>query len=134
MQHREFLTVADVATELGITPSGVYKLIERDHLKAIRRSERGVRVSAIALDAYRRRINGEHVEIQRPAPVTRSFDELVASFERNTEHSIQAWLDAWKRDALEDSPQNMRRTMAALALANWDHAPDAQRAAVRELV
>lgn len=127
------MTVEEVAVELDISASGVYKLIERGKLKAIRRSERGVRVSVIALEAYRRAINTPSVKAQRPRAVA-TRDGLAASFEAHTAMSPQSWLAAWKRDEIEDSPEHMRSTMAALALVGWDHIPDAQRAAIAPLV
>ncbi|HUN79680.1 MAG TPA: helix-turn-helix domain-containing protein [Solirubrobacteraceae bacterium] len=51
-----YLTVSEVAAELEISTAGVYKLIQRGKLPAIRRSERGLRVSRLALTAYQRRL------------------------------------------------------------------------------
>jgi Nucleotidyltransferase domain. len=56
MQQGVYLTVAEVATELNMSPDGAYKIIKRGKLQAVRRSERGIRVSMVALDAYRRRL------------------------------------------------------------------------------
>lgn len=133
MKSTGFMTVEEVAVELDISASGVYKLIERGKLKAIRRSERGVRVSSIALDAYRRALNAPPVQPERPRlSITR--ERLVERFEEHTGMTAFEWLAAWKRDEIEDSPEHMRCTMAALALSNWDHVPEAQRAAIEPLV
>lgn len=110
----EYLTAAEVATELGITRHGVYKLIERGTLKAIRRTERNMRVSRLALDAYRRRLSGEKpvVEIETVTDIA----ALTVAFERETGMSPGEWERRWKGDALEDSAANMRLTIRALAL------------------
>jgi excisionase family DNA binding protein len=51
-----YLTAAAIADELGISKSGVYKLIKRGRLPAIRHGKRNLRISHLALDAYQRRL------------------------------------------------------------------------------
>jgi excisionase family DNA binding protein len=102
-----YLTVSEVAAELDISSAGVYKLIQRGKLPAIRRSERGTRVSRLALTAYQRRLqNG----FKPPAVVVRNttLDELRATFERETGLSPEEWERRWQADEIEDSAANMR--------------------------
>lgn len=121
-----YLTVLEVAEELGITKGGVYKLIERGKLKAIRRTERGIRVSRLALDAYQRRIQaGERDTPTADGPA--DLAELREQFEHETGHSPLEWERRWKADTLEDSPENMRLTIRALALRAAEHTPDTDR-------
>jgi len=105
MLESPYLTPAEVATELGISRHGVYKLIQRGRLKAIRRTERNIRVSRLALDAYRRRLAGDP-----PAAAAVEIDNAVdlaalhAAFERETGMTAVEFERRWKADALEDSP------------------------------
>jgi excisionase family DNA binding protein len=116
-----YLTAAEVATELGISRHGVYKLIERGKLKAIRRSERNLRVSRLALDAYRRRLNDGTPAVE----VVESVDvpAEVAAFERETGMLPAEWERRWKADRIDDTAENMRLTIRALALRAADKSP-----------
>lgn len=131
-----FLTVEQVARELELSKDGVYKLIKRGKLKAIRLSERNIRISDVALAAYRRRVSRGDTD---PADValapheSRTYQELLGAFVHDTGHTPEQWCEAWKRDDLEDSPENQRRTMSALALCSWDALNASQRAASRAL-
>jgi len=60
-----YLTVPQVAAELDISTDGVYKLIKRGKLPAIRRSERGIRISRVAFDAYQRRLRNSETHRRR---------------------------------------------------------------------
>jgi excisionase family DNA binding protein len=113
VQPQPYLTVPQVASELGLTPSGVYKLIKRGRLKAIRRTERGLRVSRLALDAYRRAVEGE---VDGGSQSEASSGDLRADFERKTGVSPEEWERRWKADELDDSAENMRLTVRALGL------------------
>ncbi|MBF6619285.1 MAG: helix-turn-helix domain-containing protein [Patulibacter sp.] len=131
-----FFTVEQVARELEMTKDGVYKLIKRGRLKAIRVSERNIRVSDVALAAYRRRVSrgdADPTGTALPAVKPRTFQELLDAFVRDTGRTPEQWCEAWKRDDVEDSPENQRRTMSALALCSWDELDDTKRAASLEL-
>lgn len=124
-----------VARELEMSKDGIYKLIQRGKLKAIRVSERNIRVSEVALDAYRRRVSGEAKEdVRVPTVESPPFGELLATFIADTGRSPEQWCEAWKRDQIEDSAENQRRTMAALALSSWESLDDTKRAASAALV
>jgi excisionase family DNA binding protein len=120
-----YLTVPQVAAELDMTPDGVYKLIKRGRLPAIRRSERGIRVARVALAAYLRRLQGEvsDARAQEVNPQELSMDvdrlnvdRLRTEFERETGLSPGEWERRWKADKLEDSAANMRLAIRALSL------------------
>lgn len=113
--ERGHLTVPEVASELAMTPDGVYKLIRRGKLKAVRVSERKTYVSRPALDAYRRRINGETPDLRRPVSEL-SLDELREGFEKETGLSPEEWIAQWKRDRIEDSAENMQLLVRAVGL------------------
>src|SRR4051795_5419038 len=96
------MTVPEVAEALGMTRDGVYKLIRRGKLKAVRLSARKMYVSRLALDAYRRRLAGKGPEITRPTG-SLPLDELRADFEQETGRSPEAWLEEWRAGTIEDS-------------------------------
>jgi excisionase family DNA binding protein len=111
-----YLTVPQVAAELEISTDGVYKLIKRGKLPAIRRSERGLRVSRVAFDSYQRRLcHSETPVTPIPEPHV-DVDGLSAEFERETGLSPRTWEHRWKAEKIEDSAENMRLAIRALTL------------------
>ena len=126
------LTIPEVAERLQMTPDGVYKLIQRGKLKAIRISERKTRIAAAALAEY---------EAATQAWVERYLDEYAATAVDNPEEDFvsatgqtpDAWLAAWKRDELEDSAENMQLLAYAAALVFNRDAADGDVPGVRQL-
>jgi excisionase family DNA binding protein len=110
-----YLTVTEVADTLGITTDGVYKLIKRDKLPALRLSERGLRVTRWALEAYRESLNAGGPDASLPDD-TFDLDELARVFEEQTGMAPEEWVTAWKRDEVEDSAENNALLVQALAL------------------
>ena len=125
MAPAPYMTIAEVAAELGMSTSGVYKLIQREKLRAIRLSERKTVVARIALDAYRRRLKHgppppsplmvEHVDL----------DVLTQEFRDATGAEPEEWMEAWKADRLEDTAENMRHMIRAFSIlaARKEHPP-----------
>ena len=112
-----YLTIPQVAAELDITTDGVYKLIKRGKLAAIRRSERGMRVSRAAFDAYQRRLhNDDGTPLVAPSELNSELDGLQAEFEHDTGLTPREWERKWKAQEIEDSAENMRLTIRALTL------------------
>ena len=117
----ELLTIPEVAARLQMTPDGVYKLIQRGKLKAIRISERKTRIPPAALAEY---------EAATQAWVDRYLEESAALAVDNPEESFTAatgrtpetWLAAWKRDEIEDTAENMQLLAHAAALVG-DRSP-----------
>lgn len=116
MTATPYLRVAEVADELGISTSGVYKLIQRGKLRAIRRSERGTLVPRIALDAYRRRL--KHGPPAPPPLVVEDVDlaTRLRRFRDATGSEPEEWVEAWKTDRIEDTAENMRHLIQALGI------------------
>lgn len=110
-----YMTVAEVAEALEISPSGVYKLIDRGKLPAIRRSERGLRVSRLAMDAYQRCLRGD-AHVPSIHIVSTTLEEARAEFERETHLSPAEWERRWKAEQIEDSAENMGLAVQALSL------------------
>jgi excisionase family DNA binding protein len=111
-----YLTVSHVAEQLDISTSGVYKLIQRGKLPAVRRSERGLRVPRIALDAYKHRLQSRGSSVPPIAVATTTLEESRAQFERETHFSPAEWERRWKAEQIEDSAENMALAIRALGL------------------
>ncbi len=100
------LTVPEVAERLQLTPDGVYKLIQRGKIEAVRLSERKTRVPEAALDRYITELQSRasdylsHFRIGTP-------ETLRAEFVKDAGISPEEWLTAWKRNEFEDTPENM---------------------------
>jgi excisionase family DNA binding protein len=116
MESAAYMPIPEVAEELGISTSGVYKLISRGKLPAIRRSERGLRVPRMAFEAYKRRLQGHEPVVPPPLISTATLQESRAGFERETGLSPAEWERRWKADEIEDSAENMARAIRALGL------------------
>jgi hypothetical protein len=110
-----------------MTPDGVYKLIQRGKLKGTRLSERKMRVTRAALDRF-------NADVQRRAEehlagfTTGTIASLTEAFVTETGLDPVAWLGAWKRDELEDTPENMRllvRAAGIRAMVTDEQAPGA---------
>lgn len=111
-----YLTASEVAEELGISTSGVYKLIKRGRLPAIRLSERGLRVSRLALEAYQRRLQRGGSDLPPIRYSNKSIAELQAEFEAETGMSPSEWEQRWQAEQIEDSAENMRIAVRAMSL------------------
>ncbi|MGP0101441.1 MAG: helix-turn-helix domain-containing protein [Solirubrobacteraceae bacterium] len=111
-----YLTIPEVAAELDISTDGVYKLIKRGKLPAIRRSERGMRVSRVAFDAYRLRLRNGVPPSGLILELNPQVDALHSEFERETGLSPEGWERRWKTGEIEDSAENMRLAIRALTL------------------
>jgi excisionase family DNA binding protein len=108
-----YLTVPEVANALGMSTDGVYKLIRRDKLPALRLSERGLRVTRWALEAYRESLNGRRPDTSLPED---DVDDRWSAFEQQTGLSPREWVSAWKADVVTDSAENNALLVQALAL------------------
>jgi excisionase family DNA binding protein len=109
------LTIPEAAARLQMTPDGVYKLVQRGKLKAVRLSARKTRISRHALERY---INATQAWVDRyldDAPVT-DLNALRATFVATAGVSPEEWLTRWKRDEIADTPENMRMLVQAIAL------------------
>ncbi len=109
------LTVPQVGERLGMTPDGVYKLIQRGKLDAVRFSARKTRVSQEALDAY---IAQHQATVQRFRDRTPTGDPRVLRerFLEQTGQTPEQWLAAWKRDEIADTAENGQLLVRAVAL------------------
>jgi excisionase family DNA binding protein len=124
----QYLTAAEVAEALGISRAGVYKLISRGKLPAVRLSERNLRVSRLALDAYSRRLqaglqSARRLEVRKTDPAA-----LRESFEAATGMTPAEWQRRWEAGQLDDTAENMAFAIDASWLVSCERAVQ-QRAA-----
>lgn len=112
---RQLLTVAETADRLEMTTDGVYKLIQRGKLDAVRLSARKTRVSAQSLDRY---MNASQVWVDRYLSAQPRIDvqTLRDTFIAEAGMSPESWLTAWKRDQFDDTHENMIMLARAAAL------------------
>lgn len=116
MTAAPYLTVAKVAAELGMSTSGVYKLIRREKLGAFRLSERKLIVPRNALDAYRRRLKLGPPPQPPLAEARVSLDVLLHEFRDTTGSEPDEWIEAFNADRIEDTSENMRIYIQALGI------------------
>lgn len=119
MSSAPYLTVKDAADVLGITDDGVRKLIRRNKLRAIKRSERTILIPRPAFDAYRRKLSGDVAE---PADRSHESDAIAGTlaercteFERETGMTPDAWVAAWKAGD-DDTAHTMQLAAVAVGL------------------
>jgi excisionase family DNA binding protein len=108
-----YLTVSDVAAELHMTVDGVYKLVARGKLPAVRRSERGMRIPQADLAAYQRQLAERTRTVSIELTTT---PRAVAAFEAAAGVSPEEWQRRWKADQIEETVDNMILTIRALVL------------------
>jgi len=111
------LSIPQVAERLGVTPNGVYKLIQRGRLAAERTSARRTHVRAEVLEAFIAEQQAAVNAFRAEQPPVSSAQELRENFERHTSHSPEDWLAAWKSNQFEDTPENTKLLARAAALS-----------------
>lgn len=116
-----YLTVEQVAEELRITPSGVYKLIQRKKIPVVRHSERGIRITRWALDAYKRRIAATTASPlpSRPAATWEPL-KLRDAFQAETGLAPEEWIARWKAELIPDTPESAATLVRAIGLRDPD--------------
>lgn len=114
-EAQRLLTVGEVADKLQMTPDGVYKLIQRGKLEAVRLSERKTRIPQEAFDRYYASLEARADQYLVALPRI-TADQARAEFKAATGQEPEAWLAAWKRDELEDSAENMSLLVRASAI------------------
>ncbi len=115
-----YLRPSDIARQLALHRSQVYKLIKDGALPHIRIG-RAVRVPAPAFEAYLRSLQassrdtgaaGRAATTSTPAEVA----SRLAAFQAATHRNPFAYLDAWKSGEIADTPEHAELAMDALAL------------------
>jgi excisionase family DNA binding protein len=107
-----YLTVPQVAAELDMSPDGVYKLIKRGRLPAIRRSERGLRVSRVALAAYLRRLRQSEVGLPQAGVLKGEVANVRAG-----DGARQSEVELGQGEVPQDEPSDTRAQDASVDVA-----------------
>jgi excisionase family DNA binding protein len=114
-----YLTVQEVAAELGISADGVRKLIRRQKLRAIKRSERSTLIPRNAFIAYQRKLNCTVPEPLRLAAATGTLADRLGLFaERSKGQTPAGWLSGWvaDEDPENDTSESMELAVDAFGL------------------
>ena len=111
----QLLTVTEVAEQLQMTTDGVYKLIQRGKLDAVRLSERKTRIPAASLARYTAATQA-WVDRYLDSQPTVDLDLLRTDFTNETSLSPEDWVATWKRNELDDTAENMQLLARAAAL------------------
>lgn len=114
-QRLPYLTIQEVADELGCQKRNVYKLIENRKLPALKLSERNTVVSRWALEAYQRRINGQPALISE---IPAGDDAMLTArfIEESGGLTPQQFYKRFKAGQIEDTSANMTLLVKAIAL------------------
>ena len=110
-----YLRVHDFAERFNLSDSAVYKKIERGEISAIRIGKT-VRIPSSEMERY---LAPTSVLDQTAAPddeEPHGLGNRVARFEEETGHSPSGYVEAWRAGEIDDTPQNARLAIEALAL------------------
>jgi len=104
-----YMPVRDYARRFSLDESTVYKMIERGEIKAIRIDKKTLRIPSSELERYLKREPTEE-------PEAASLEERVETFRKANGKAPGSFVDAWRSDEIEDTPENAEIAIEALAL------------------
>lgn len=108
-----YLTVPQVAGELQMDVSAVYKMCKAHELPSVRFGK-SVRIPRLAYERYLERMEGGG-----PEPSRLEVDEVHdgrGSFRDATGHDPETWIEEWRSGRIPDTAENTRLAIRALAL------------------
>jgi excisionase family DNA binding protein len=111
-----YLTVPQVASDLQLDVSAVYKMCKAKELPSVRFGK-SVRIPRLIYERYLERLEGagperlEHEEIAAPGR-----DTQLARFRAGTGKDPEVWIEEWRSGEIPDTPENTRQAIRALAL------------------
>jgi excisionase family DNA binding protein len=110
-----FLRVRDYAARFNLSESAVYKKIERKEIRAIRIGKT-VRIPSSEMERYLAPTAGfeEAGAPQNGEP--ENLSDRTARFEEEAGCSPGEYAEAWRTGTIEDTPDNARLAIEALAL------------------
>jgi excisionase family DNA binding protein len=113
-----YLTVPQVAAELQMDVSAVYKMCKAQQLPSVRFGK-SVRIPRLAYERYLQRLESEHHKpLKRDPP---DSQDLREDFRDATGHDPETWIDGWRSGNIPDTPENTRLAIHALGLRDAPH-------------
>jgi excisionase family DNA binding protein len=111
-----YLTVKQVAHELQLDESTVYKKCDSGEFPSIKMGK-AVRIPRLALERHLHALEGPK-PLSEDERESAQFDSqaVLAQFEQETRRTPAEWVDAWRRGEIEDTAENSRVAIWALAL------------------
>lgn len=100
-----YIRVRDYARKFSLDESTVYKMIERGEIKAIRIGKKTLRIPSGELERYLER-----------EPDATALAGQVEAFRDKSGRDPDAFVEAWRRGEIEDTPENSEVAIEALAL------------------
>ena len=108
-----YLTVPQVATELQMDASAVYKMCKARQLPSVRFGK-SVRIPRLAYERYLQRLErGRPKPLKHDSPDSQDQRE---DFRDATGHDPETWIDGWRAGSIPDTPENTRLAIHALGL------------------
>jgi excisionase family DNA binding protein len=110
-----YLRVRDYAARFNLSESAVYKKIERGEINAIRIGKT-VRIPSSEMDRY---LNPTRLLEDQGAPEDgepHNLGDRVGRFEDETGRSPADYVQAWRSGDIDDTPENARLAIEAIAL------------------
>jgi excisionase family DNA binding protein len=106
---RQYWKIKDFAEHFGLDKSTVYNKIERGEIRAIRIGKTALRIPTTEVQ----RVLDSFVE---PREQPHDLPARTEDFQARTGRSPADFADAWREGKIEDTPQNTRDAIEALAL------------------
>jgi excisionase family DNA binding protein len=112
-----YLTVKEAAAALGMSEDGVRKLIRRQKLRAIKRSERKTLIPRPAFNAYVRKLNGDAPQPLGMAVAEGALPERVTAFMLQAGKEPRQWLNDWlSAEPGQDDAESMDLAVSVVGL------------------
>ena len=112
-----YLTVKEAAAALGMSEDGVRKLIRRQKLRAIKRSERKTLIPSPAFNAYVRKLNGDAPQPLGMAVAEGALPERVTAFMLQAGKEPRQWLNDWlSAEPGQDDAESMDLAVSVVGL------------------
>jgi excisionase family DNA binding protein len=106
---RQYWKIKDFAEHFGLDRSTVYNQIERGEIRAIRVGKTALRIPTDEVQ----RILASFVT---PRELPHDLDTRTQEFQARTGRTPADFAAAWREGKIEDTPQNAREAIEALAL------------------
>jgi excisionase family DNA binding protein len=110
-----YLRVRDYAMRFSLSESAVYKKIDRGEIRSIRIGKT-VRIPSSEVDRFLNPKQLLHHEGPPRDGEPRNLADRVARFEKEAGSSPAEYVEAWRSQRIEDTPENSQLAIEALAL------------------